>query len=209
VAARSVHRARPAAAVGAPGTPLVRLLPVLVLALLATVLAAGGRPARPLPPLPADAARELDGQVADPVRVRIPVIGVDAPVAPLDVDANGVLPVPAADSVAGWWRAGPEPGERGAAVLAGHVDSRSGPAVFFRLRELPANAEVFVDRADGSTAVFAVRRIEEHGKESFPTDSVYGRTARSELRLVTCGGAFDRAHGRYRDNVIVFASRLR
>lgn len=180
---------------------------VVTLALAAVLLAAADRPPTPLPPLPAPAARELDRQVADPVRVRIPAIGVDAPVGPLTVDAAGVLPPPDRDAAAGWWRAGPEPGERGAAVLAGHVDSRSGPAVFFRLRELRSGTEVFVDRADGSTAVFAVRRLARHDKQDFPTHSVYGPTAHSELRLVTCGGPFDPDRRRYRDNLIVFASR--
>lgn len=184
-----------------------RAAAVAMLAVGAVLLSGSGRAPVPIAPLPSLAA-DLDGQAADPVRLRIPAIGVDAPLAPLAVDADGVLPPPAGDSTAGWWRAGPEPGERGAAVLAGHVDSPSGPAVFFRLPELRAAAEVFVDRADGSTAVFVVRRIEQHRKNRFPTDSVYGPTPRSELRLVTCGGFFDRAERRYRDNVIVFASRV-
>jgi sortase (surface protein transpeptidase) len=188
-----------------PG-PVPALLLVLLVAVGAT---AAGRPARPLPPLPAHAAQELDAQVAPPVRIRIPAIGVDAPVGPLDVDARGVLPAPPDDGAAGWWRAGPEPGERGAAVVAGHVDSHSGPAVFFRLRALHADAEVFVDRSDGTTAQFAVRRIEKHGKDAFPTHSVYGPTPRAELRLITCGGSFDRAARHYRDNLIVFADRVR
>jgi len=181
---------------------------MLVVLLVVLGVAAAGRPARPVPPLPAHAARELDGQVAPPVRIRIPTIGVDAPVVPLDVDARGVLPPPSEDGATGWWRAGPEPGERGAAVVVGHVDSHSGPAVFFRLRALHADAQVFVDRSDGSTARFAVRRIERHGKDAFPTHSVYGPTPRSELRIITCGGAFVRAERRYRDNVIVFADRI-
>ncbi|WP_233159083.1 class F sortase [Pseudonocardia sp. MH-G8] len=195
----------PGAVRGSAG-PVTALLVVLLVAVGVT---AAGRPAHPLLPLPAHAARELDGQVAPPVRIRIPAIGVDAPVGPLDVDAHGVLPAPASDGTTGWWRAGPEPGEQGAAVLAGHVDSQSGPAVFFHLRHLHSNAAIFVDRSDGSTAQFTVRRIERHRKDAFPTHSVYGPTPRSELRIITCGGAFDRAERRYRDNVIVVADRVR
>ncbi|MHA6629552.1 class F sortase [Pseudonocardia sichuanensis] len=191
----------------APGAVHGSVTALLVVLLVAAGIAAAGRPARPLLPLPVHAAREVGGQVAPPVRIRIPAIGVDAPVVPLDVDAHGALPAPRQDGAAGWWRAGPEPGERGAAVVAGHVDSHSGPAVFFHLRALHPDAEVFVDRSDGRTAQFAVRRIESHGKDAFPTHSVYGPTPRSELRIITCGGVFDRAERHYRDNVIVFADR--
>jgi sortase (surface protein transpeptidase) len=144
---------------------------------------------------------------ADPVRIRIPAIGVDAPVEPLTVDHKGVLPPPDTYDGTGWWRDGPEPGERGPAVIAGHVDSKRGPAVFFRLPDLGRGDRIFVDRADGTTAVFAAQRIERHDKATFPTDAVYGDTPDPQLRLITCGGKFDRKHRRYLDNVIVFAIR--
>lgn len=143
---------------------------------------------------------------ADPVRIRIPAIGVDAPVQPLTVQ-NGVLPPPDTNDGTGWWRDGPEPGERGPAVIAGHLDSKRGPAVFFRLTDLSSGVQIFVDRADGTTAVFAAQRIERYDKNTFPTDAVYGDTPDPQLRLVTCGGEFDRKHRRYRDNIIVFAIR--
>jgi hypothetical protein len=88
---------------------------------------------------------------ADPVRIRIPAIGVDAPVEPLTVDQDGVLPPPGTNDGAGWWRDGPEPGERGPAVIVGHLDSKRGPAVFFRLTDLTSGVHIFVDRADGTT----------------------------------------------------------
>jgi sortase (surface protein transpeptidase) len=176
-----------------------------LLAAAAFLVAVDRPPTSPTPPTAAVAAPEA--RAAAPVRVRIPAIGVDAPVGPLEVGADGELPAPTSYAAVGWWRAGPEPGERGAAVLAGHVDSRTGPAVFSRLRELPGGARVLVDRVDGSTAEFAVLRTEQHPKAAFPTRSVYGATPSSELRLVTCGGSFDPAHGHYRDNVVVFAVR--
>jgi len=144
---------------------------------------------------------------ADPVRIRIPAIGVDAPVQPLTVDQNGVLPPPDTYDDAGWWRDGPEPGQRGPAVIAGHVDSKRGPAVFFRLPDLGRGDQILVDRADGTTVMFATQRIERHGKSAFPTDAVYGDTPDSQLRLITCGGKFDRKAHSYVDNVIVFAIR--
>lgn len=152
-------------------------------------------------------ARKPAVQVADPVRLRIPSIGVDAPVDPLALDRNGVLPPPDTNDGTGWWRAGPEPGERGPAVIVGHVDSYTGPAVFVRLRDLAAGDRILVDRADGSTAVFVAQRTERHPKDAFPTRAVYGDTADAELRLVTCGGDFSTEDRRYADNVIVYAVR--
>lgn len=151
-------------------------------------------------------AAPVGAEAADPVRVAIPAIGVDAPVVPLGLGPGGELVPPAGVVETGWWRAGPEPGEQGAAVIAGHVDSRQGPAVFHRLRELGAGDRVEVVRADGSRVAFAVERVERHPKQAFPTDAVYAATDGPTLRLVTCGGAFDRSTGHYVDNVIVFAT---
>jgi sortase (surface protein transpeptidase) len=146
-------------------------------------------------------------QVADPVRVRIPRIGVDAAVLALELDPHGVLPPPPTNHETGWWRAGPEPGEAGPAVVVGHVDSQEGPAVFFRLRDLDPGDRIAVERADGTAAEFTVGRTERYGKNSFPTAEVYGDTPNAQLRLITCGGAFDRTSGHYLDNVVVYADR--
>ena len=154
-------------------------------------------------PVPAVAEK----RAADPVRLRIPAIGVDAPVDPLTVDGNGILPPPNANDRTGWWRAGPEPGERGPAVIVGHVDSYKGPAVFIHLTDLSSGDQILVDRADGTTATFVTRRVEQHAKDAFPTHAVYGDTPDPQLRLVTCGGQFDYKDRRYLDNVIVYAER--
>lgn len=150
---------------------------------------------------------ETDDRAAVPVRIRIPEVGIDAPVGPLRVDERGALEPPDTNGATGWWQDGPEPGERGPAVVAGHVDSYRGPAVFFRLPELPAGAQVFIDRADRTTAVFTAYRVEKHPKNVFPTRAVYGPTPDSELRIITCGGDFDDTDKRYLANVIVFARR--
>ncbi|WP_018503785.1 class F sortase [Parafrankia discariae] len=144
-------------------------------------------------------------QVADPVRVRIPTIGVSAPVVALSLDGGGRLRAPDGFSETGWNAAGPEPGETGTAVIAGHVDSRTGPAVFFRLRDLVPGDRVEVRRADGSSVTFVVRRLARFPKDAVPAADVYGSTGAPALRLITCGGVFDQARSSYRDNVVVFA----
>jgi len=152
------------------------------------------------------AARPPGADVARPERVEIPAIGVSAPVIALGLRRDGTLEVPRDYGDAGWWTGGPEPGERGAAVIAGHVDSTSGPAVFFRLRELGRGDEIRVHRRDSSVGRFFVQRTERHPKAHFPTRRVYGATSGPTLRLVTCSGRFDTATGHYTDNTIVFAA---
>ncbi|HEX2312516.1 MAG TPA: class F sortase, partial [Thermomonospora sp.] len=155
---------------------------------------------RPAVPSPGRAA----GQAADPVRVRVPAIGVSARVIPLGLDGRGRLAAPRGYHEVGWNEAGPEPGEPGAAVMAGHVDSRSGPAVFYRLRRLRPGDRVHIDRADGTTVTFVVRRSARYPKDRVPDREVYGSGGTPQLRLITCGGKFDRSRRSYRDNVVVF-----
>ncbi|MGY1710950.1 class F sortase [Geodermatophilus sp. SYSU D00758] len=142
---------------------------------------------------------------AVPVRLRIPGIAVDAPLDPVGLDGAGTLAPPAVADRAGWYTGAPAPGAVGPAVVAGHVDSAAGPAVFWRLRELAPGDEVLVDRADGSTIRFTVTATTRVPKAAFPTAEVYGPVPGAVLRLVTCGGPFDRARGSYADNVVVTA----
>jgi sortase (surface protein transpeptidase) len=148
-------------------------------------------------------------EVAEPARLRIPTAGVDTRLLRLGRTVDRSIEVPAEFGVAGWFAEGPRPGQAGPAVILGHVDSRKGPAVFFRLADLAPGAEVAVDRADGSTVEFRVTRVLRVSKAAFPTDLVYGPTLEPSLRLVTCGGSFDRATRNYRDNVIVYADPAR
>ena len=142
---------------------------------------------------------------AAPVRVRLPAIGVDSTLVDLDVDGAGVLVPPSDFGSAGWYSRGPVPGEVGPSVIAGHVDSYRGPAVFFRLGELAPGDDVLVDRADGTAVHFIVSDTQRFPKDAFPTEEVYGPTAQPVLRLITCGGQFDRDLRSYRDNVVVTA----
>src|SRR5512132_2817363 len=193
------------------------------LALLAGCASSGAHPADPSAPVasqtPGPAAGGLDaargfrsarGYRATPlpVRIIIPKIGVASSLDRLGRAPDGTVEVPGPDrwEVPGWYELGPRPGDRGSAVILGHVDSTRGPAVFFRLRELRRGDEIAVTRADGSSVRFVVQRTEQYDKQRFPTDAVYYPTLTSALRLVTCGGQFDHSTGHYRSNIIVFAT---
>ena len=152
--------------------------------------------------------RPVDWQVPDPVRVEIPAIAVSAPVIPLGLNTDGSLEVPVDFADAGWFTGGPEPGERGAAVIAGHFDSVSGPGVFYRLQALRPGDDIAVTVTGGSIVHFTVTSTRQVPKSRFPTRLVYQQTTRPSLRLITCEGAFDQSTGHYVDNLIVFA-RLR
>ncbi|CAM5659974.1 hypothetical protein GCM10010230_44510 [Streptomyces narbonensis] len=157
------------------------------------------RPPRPAPP-PAPLARSR------PTTLAVPAITIEAPVIDLGLDRAGRLDTPPVDNprVAGWYAKGATPGERGTAVVVGHRDTRSGPAVFLNLDSLSPGNTVRVARADGRVAVFTVDRVRTYAKDDFPDKEVYGATGRPELRLLTCGGAFDKSKG-YESNIVVFA----
>jgi sortase (surface protein transpeptidase) len=140
--------------------------------------------------------------------VSIPVIGVRSSLAGLGVDDAGALVPPTDFAQAGWFTAGPVPGDVGPAVIAGHVDSRSGPAVFSRLEELAVDDTVLVTRSDGRDVEFRVTRVAQYPKDDFATEEVYGPTPGAELRLITCGGTFDAGRRSYRDNVVVYAHQV-
>jgi hypothetical protein len=144
-------------------------------------------------------------QVALPVRLRIPSQRISTPLQRLGLAADGTVAAPTRWQVAGWYERGPRPGQRGPAVIVGHIDSRSGPAVFYRLPALKRGDAVYVDRKDGSTARFRVTGQRQVAKARFPAKAVYAPTLQPALLLMTCGGSFDRASGHYRDNIIVTA----
>jgi sortase (surface protein transpeptidase) len=143
-------------------------------------------------------------QGARPVHLRIPRIGVSTSLERLRV-RDGVLQPPRNPARAGWYPRSATPGDLGAAVVAGHVDSRSGAAVFYRLGSLRPGDRITVTLSNGSQARFAVQEVRRVPRARFPTDQVYGATPDRALRLITCGGQYDVTHGRYLDNVLVLA----
>lgn len=146
------------------------------------------------------------GGVTPPVRIDIPRIGVSAPVDHIDLNHDGTLAVPEDFGRTGWYRGLEAPGQVGSAVIVGHLDSKTGPAVFYRVPKLRGGDQITVTLADGSTVRFVVERTEAYDKDDFPTTSVYGSTDRPTLRLITCGGRFDKRTGHYSHNVVVYAT---
>ncbi|MFE9702679.1 class F sortase [Streptomyces sp. NPDC005930] len=173
------------------------------------------------PPQPASAAAAPDTRAAGgdaaapgvtplaysvPDRVSIPAIQVDAPVMGVGLDADGWVdaPPPEDPNLAGWFTGAVAPGEKGTAVVVGHVDNEQGPAVFYGLGALKKGNKVDVHRQDGRTAVFEIYGIEVFEKNNFPGDRVYGSKGSPELRVITCGGGFTKQNG-YDGNVVAFA----
>ncbi|MFJ1735713.1 class F sortase [Streptomyces sp. NPDC088254] len=143
---------------------------------------------------------------AEPDRVRIPAISVDAPVMAVGLDPDGWVgaPPPEDPNLAGWFTGAVSPGEKGTAVVVGHVDNQQGPAVFYGLGALKQGNRVEIPRRDGKTAVFEIYGVEVFAKNDFPGDRVYASKGAPELRVITCGGGFSKANG-YDGNVVAFA----
>ncbi|MEU7182616.1 MULTISPECIES: class F sortase [Streptomyces] len=180
---------RPRAAVPAPAAPV-----------------APDAPEAPDAPRPATSVAQALPP-ATPKRLTIPSIAVDAPFTALTLDAKGQLNAPAADNsnLVGWYQGGATPGESGTSIVAGHVDTKTGPAVFLQLSTLKAGNTVSVTRDDGTVATFKVDTVETFSKAEFPDERVYGEAATPQLRLITCGGAYNKTAKDYTDNVVVFA----
>jgi len=141
-----------------------------------------------------------------PVEVAVPAIAVRSRLIGLHLNADGTLQVPQFYGIAGWYSDGPAPGDAGhPAVIVGHVDSKAGPGIFYRLPELKTGDAVLVRRADGADVRFVVYRAADFPKDAFPADQVYAAQPQPELRLITCTGTFDRASGHYTSNRVVYA----
>ncbi|WP_243718531.1 class F sortase [Actinomadura sp. KC06] len=184
------------------------------------------RPATAAPPMPAPgASTPSEGAVpagpgiatplalppSVPLRLDVPRIGVRTPLMKLAKNPDQTVETPPLRRAheAGWYRLGAAPGSQGSAVIIGHVDTATGPAVFHRLGNLRPGDRVNVQRADGRTAVFRIDSVEHVGKNRFPTQRVYGDPGYAAIRLITCGGRFDRGSGHYTDNIIAFGRLLR
>jgi hypothetical protein len=186
---------------GKDRTPARRAVPTLLAAglllVIAWLLVAIGR----LDPQPHPQPLNSD----EPTSIAIPAIGVHAEIVAVGLQANGAMQVPDPGQV-GWYRLGPRPGAPGPAVLVGHVDNRTGPDVFFRLRQLRPGDQILIGQADGTTNRFLVGRLEQHPKTALPTSRIWTTAPGPWLRLITCGGPFIHTTHHYLDNLIVYAS---
>lgn len=162
-------------------------------------------------PAPSGTTEQSSTTELIPISVMIPRIGVTSDLVDLGLNPDRTIEVPSDYDTAGWYQHRAVPGEPGPGVILGHVDSYTGPAVFFELSTLVPGDTVDVKRSDGSIARFSVSSVEQHGKEVdvFPTERVYRWTDEATLRLITCGGDFDRSSRSYTDNVVVFADLIR
>lgn len=158
-----------------------------------------------IPPIEPPRVRGL--QRVPPVRIHVPSLGIASDLVELGLEPGGALQVPRDYGKAGWYVGGPYPGEANSppSIIVGHVDSTSGPAVFFPLRDVEIGAEILVTRADGTTAVFEVTEAVQYPKTELPTRQLYAHREASELVLITCTGEFDRGINSYLDNFVVTA----
>ncbi|CAM5733343.1 class F sortase [Streptomyces hirsutus] len=213
------HIRRRSSRVGSPSNTVIVSVSVFALCCGLWLLGNGAATNAPPQPSTAQAYSAPDGRgsgrpseqavalpPSPPDRIRVPAIGVDAPLTGLGLTGTGSLDVPPPErtNLAGWYEAGTTPGETGTAVVAGHVDNAEGPAVFYSLGALRKGDTVEVGRRDGGTAVFTVHAVEVYDARDFPDEKVYGAAKRPELRIITCGGGYSRTTG-YRGNVVVYA----
>ncbi|MDQ7803818.1 class F sortase [Amycolatopsis sp. A133] len=199
---------------------LIALVVALLAALVVLALTLGGDrdpgtaqppPARPVAVVPAPQAGSQDAVAAlpesQPVSIDIPKIGARSSLIPLGLNPDNTIEVPPVTTPlqAGWYTYAPTPGETGPAVVLGHVDGNHRKGIFFRLKELTAGDRVSIARKDGTTVVFEVTKVHQVPKKDFEAEGVYDDTAGPELRLITCGGVFDRSAHNYVDNIVVYA----
>lgn len=142
--------------------------------------------------------------VGAPTRLRIPAIGVDASVESVGLTADGAMDVPKNYANVAWYNLGPKPGAAGNSVIAGHVDSKTGPAVFWDLRKLRPGDEVFVLGADGIERRFVVTAMQVYKRDAAPLEKIFGAAPGTHLNLITCAGVFDRTRKEYDSNLIVY-----
>jgi hypothetical protein len=188
--------------------PALRRCRLAAVALLVVALAGCGSAAsapRSHPPAPAAVSSSLFLPRSEPTRVIIPTLDVNVRTIELGLRPDGTMEVPANGALAGWYSGAPTPGELGPAVITAHVRWKGERGAFAALTKLDPGDQIGVRRADGSTVLFEVLRVEQYAKDRFPTDEVYGDIQAAGLRLITCGGDADPETGDYPDNVVVYA----
>ncbi|KAB8186846.1 sortase [Nonomuraea phyllanthi] len=187
-----------------------RLALVAACLVLASACGANGspEPSQPsllaAPPSTSATPGTLTQRVSEPSRIRIPSIGVDARIVKVGLKANGDMETPSFGR-AGWYSKGPKPGEDGPAVVIAHVDSKTGPDVFAKLKQVKKGAKIQITDKAGVTYEFVAQRSQQTAKTALPAKQIWGKTDGPALRLITCGGAFDKASGHYLSNVVLWA----
>ncbi|KFZ83456.1 peptidase C60 [Amycolatopsis sp. MJM2582] len=143
-----------------------------------------------------------------PTNVKIPKIGAESSLVTVAVGKDGKMSVPSAKNPmqAAWYRLSPVPGDVGPSILLGHVDGNKQPGIFYKLKDVNPGDEVLVERSDGKNLKFVVEKKDQVPKDQFPEEAVYGNTDKPQLRLITCGGVFDKEEHSYKDNIIVYAN---
>jgi sortase (surface protein transpeptidase) len=201
---------------GRVASVLTTIIVVLLagVALVAVVSGSGHGSARTGPAtvaVPADAPTvPLPLASSAPTGIEVPAIGVTRDsIMKLGFNEDRTLQVPPDAATVGWFSRGAAPGTVGPAVFASHINYAGKKGGFADIGQLAAGDEVRVHRADGTSVVFTVDRVERASKKAFPTAAVYGPTTRPEIRLITCGGTFDASTRNYEDNVIVFGHATR
>jgi len=145
-----------------------------------------------------------------PKHITVPSVGIDYDIMELGQNPDNTMETPPLfEKITGWYKYGPSPGQIGPAVIVGHVDTYKGPSVFWKLREIKAGDEISIAREDSSVVKFKVTALQQFDQSNFPTDAVYGNTDDAQLRLITCGGTFNKKTLRYSENTVVFASLVR
>ncbi|CAM3876074.1 class F sortase [Alkalicoccus chagannorensis] len=151
-----------------------------------------------------ESAEEEEQTFHAPTGLRAPSADIEGPVEEVGILDNGEMGVPEAAENIGWFEPGVKPGERGNAVLAGHVDSREGPAVFYDLDELEAGDEVHVDDEEGNTLTFQVTSVVQYDRREAPIEDIFGPSSRRQMNLITCTGTFNQAEGTHDDRLVVY-----
>ena len=158
-----------------------------------------------------DSEKKKEGMNASkPKQITVSRLGIDYGIVELGQNADETMETPPLfDMVAGWYKYSPTPGEIGPSIIVGHIDTYKGASVFWRLREIVPGDEVSILREDGSTVRFKVTGLKQFEQSNFPTEEVYGNTDDAQLRLITCGGTFDKKTLHYSENTVVFATMIR
>lgn len=145
---------------------------------------------------------------SEPTELSIPDVAIRTSLLSVGRNADNTIEVPASYETAGWYRYSPTPGEIGPTIIVGHVDSYRGPAVFWRLSQLRPAQLIDVKRADGKTITYQITQIKQFDQNNFPTNEVYGNISHAGLRLITCGGVYNRATNGYSHNTVVYATMV-